>query len=117
MNNALFSKYNNKKTIIDGITFSSKRESKRYCELKLLQSGKEIKDLTLQVPHILQIAFTDFEGVKHRAITYISDFEYFDNKLKSLVVEDVKGMKTEVYKIKKKLFLYAYQDLIFREIT
>ena len=41
---------------------------------------------------------------------------YYDNHLERYVVEDVKGMKTEVYKIKKKLFEHKYPDLELLEI-
>ena len=44
------SKYNAKKVIVDGITFDSKKESKRYLELKQMQENGEIHDLQLQVP-------------------------------------------------------------------
>lgn len=106
-------KYHNTKTTLDGIKFDSKRESKRYSELLLLERGKVIKDLELQPEFILQLPFTDAMGNKHRAITYRADFQYKEKG--KIIVEDCKGMRTDVYKIKKKLFLYAYQDVEFRE--
>lgn len=110
------SKYNNKKTTTDRIKFDSIKEAKRYTELRLLEKAGEIKDLTVQPKFTLQCAFTDNMGEKHRPITYIADFRY-EEKGKT-VVEDVKSsahFQTEVYRIKKKLFLYGYQDVIFRE--
>ena len=109
-------KYHNKKTIIDGIRFDSKKESERYAELKLLERAKKIKKLVLQPEFILQCGFKDGMGDKHRPITYRADFQYIDTENGFTVVEDVKGMRTEVYKIKKKMFLYGYQDLVFSEI-
>jgi hypothetical protein len=109
------SKYGNKETIVDGIKFDSKREASRYQELKLLEKGKQIVGLELQPKYTLQLAFTDYDGVKHQAITYIADFTYFDKKFDIQVVEDCKGMRTEVYKIKKKLFLYGHGGLKFIE--
>ena len=111
-----YSKYKNKKTIIDGYAFDSIKESRRYSELKLLLKAKKIKNLELQPEFTLQISFMDRYCKKYRPITYIADFRYFDNELKEDVVEDVKAFRTEVYKIKKKMFLYSYQDLIFREV-
>ena len=113
------SKYNNKRTECDGIVFDSLRELARYKELKLLLRAGEIMDLTVHEPFILQLAFKDFEGKKHRPISYEADFYYFDIARKSYVAEDVKASKTfqtEVYRIKKKLFLYSYQDIQFHEI-
>ena len=109
-----FNKYSNKKTVIDNVTFDSKAEARRYGALKLLLRAKQIKNLTLQPRFILQCAFTDGMGEKHRMIEYVADFQYQEKG--KTIVEDVKGMKTEVYKLKKKLFLYSNQDLIFREV-
>lgn len=110
------SKYHNRKTTIDGIKFDSAREAKRYSELKLLERGKKIKKLVLQPEFILQCGFKDGMGDKHRPITYRADFQYIDTENGFTVVEDVKGMKTEVYKIKKKMFLYGNQDIVFSEV-
>ena len=107
------SKYNSRKTVIDGITFDSKKESKRYVELKKKQDEGEITDLRLQVPFELLPSFTieiDGKKRKRRNIRYIADFVYYENGQK--VVEDVKGRKTEIYKLKKKLFEYKYKTTI-----
>ena len=96
------SKYNAIKTTIDGITFDSRKEASRYTELKLLSKAGEIRELRLQVP---------FELIpkrgKLRAIRYIADFAYADNHGND-IVEDVKGMKTQVYKLKKRMMLEKY---------
>lgn len=108
-----YSKYRNKKVIIDGIKFDSIKESKRYLELKMLEKANEINNLKLQPKFILQESF-EKNGKKYREIIYIADFEYFDIKKGKWIIEDVKGMKTDVYKIKKKLFEYKfiYHELI-----
>ena len=108
-------KYHNKKVIFDNIVFDSKKEKKRYYELSLLQRANEIKDLELQVEYELQPAFKK-NGISYRKISYIADFKYFDNKLNKWIVEDTKGFRTDVYKIKKKLFEYKYPDLEIKEI-
>ena len=100
-------KYGNKKTMLDGILFDSKREAQRYAELKLMERAREIYDLQLQVPFVLIPVQKDEKGkVIERELKYIADFTYRDIKTGRLIVEDAKGVKTEVYKIKKKLMLY-----------
>lgn len=88
-------KYGNTKVLIDGITFQSKKEGNRYIDLKLLQDCGEISELVLQKPYKLII--NDF-----LICTYKADFVYKE-KDGTTVVEDAKGMKTQVYKLKKKL--------------
>lgn len=111
-----YSKYRAKKTVVDGIEFDSKRESERYCELKLLEKANEIRNLELQPRFLLQDKFKDKTGKTHRKIEYVADFLYIDKAGRN-VVEDVKGVLTDVYKIKKKMFLKIYDDQYeFREI-
>ena len=111
-----YSKYRAKKTVVDGIEFDSKREADRYCELKLLEKAKEIRDLELQPRFLLQDKFKDKQGNTHRKIEYVADFLYID-KLGRNIVEDVKGVLTDVYKLKKKMFLKLYDNqYVFREI-
>lgn len=100
-------KYNNKKTQIGKYTFDSKKEAERFVYLKARLDHGEIEKLALQVPFELQPAFTDAEGHKRRAITYVADFVYMERG--KWIVEDVKGFKTSVYRIKKKLFDYKYR--------
>ena len=109
------SKYGSKKVIVDGITFDSKRESNRYCELKLLERGGKIKDLTLQPKFELQPSFRK-NGKTIRAINYVADFTYYDFEKRRNVVEDVKGFKTKEYLLKKKMFEFKYPDLTIVEI-
>ena len=101
-------KYRNKKIVIDNHRFDSELEAKRYCQLKLLQRAKQISNLRLQVPFLLQEGFKK-NGKTHRKIEYIADFVYEENG--QTVVEDTKGMKTETFKIKQKLFEYKYPNL------
>lgn len=109
-------KYKNKKTQVDMYVFDSVLEAKRYKQLALLEKAGEIKNLQLQVKFELQEAFS--KNKKHfRAITYIADFMYFDNRSRQIVVEDTKGMKTDVFKIKQKLFEYRYPNLELRIVT
>jgi len=101
------SKYNNKKVQEDGFTFDSKAVRQRYLELKLLQRAGQIKNLTLQPRYELQASFKH-NGKTHRKIEYVADFQYIDTDTGKTIVEDVKGMKTDVFKLKMKLFLYHY---------
>ena len=107
------SKYYNQPTIVDGIKFDSRKEAQHYLELKLLQSAKVISNLELQPKFILQESFKK-KGKTYREISYIADFKYTENG--QVIVEDVKGKETEVFKIKHKLFEYRYPDLELRII-
>lgn len=104
------SKYHNKKTTYYGITFDSKAEAQTYLVLREREKAGQIKDLTLQPPYVLQPAFTNMGGSKCRPITYVADFTFYDVGLGRQRVIDTKGMKTEVYKIKRKLFDYKYKE-------
>lgn len=102
----MVSKYKNKKTVVDGITFDSKKEASRYLELKKLKDAGFIDDLELQVKFVL---IPKQEG--ERECSYIADFVYKDKQTGETIVEDVKPSpryKTDVYKIKKKLMLFVY---------
>lgn len=94
-------KYGAKPTIVDGIRFHSKRESERYSELKLLERAKKISDLRTQPKFPIEV-----NGYK--ICVYIADFAYWDHKELREVVEDVKGAKTALYSIKKKLVESIY---------
>lgn len=103
------SKYGNQKTVINGITFDSRKEAARYTELMLLLRAGEIQDLKLQPEFTLQEAFKTSDGEPVRALRYRADFSYrravnegVDTRLET-VVEDVKGFKTKEYEVKKKL--------------
>lgn len=109
------SKYRAIKTVVDGITFDSRKEGRRYRELRLLEKAGVIKDLSLQPRFLLQEAYSK-NGRAVRKIEYIADFSYYDLEKDKFVVEDVKGLKTDVYKLKKKIFEFKYPDLEISEI-
>lgn len=109
------SKYKAHKTYVNGIVFDSRQEAKRYIFLKEKERVGSIKDLTLQPRFVLQPAFKK-NGKTIRKIEYVADFRYWDCENKEDVVEDVKGFKTDVYNLKKKLFEYRYLSLNLREI-
>ena len=105
------SKYHSKKTEYDGILFDSKREAARYAELKLLKEAGEIKNLELQKVFELIPAQRGEDGkIIERACTYKADFVYQERIPGGwrLIIEDVKGMRTDTYKIKRKLMLERY---------
>ena len=102
-----YNKYNNKKVEYDGHVFDSQKECTRYKQLRLLERAGLIKDLELQKEYILQDKFK-LNNKTIRKITYVADFTYYSDIDKKVHVVDVKGFKTEVYKLKKKLFEYKY---------
>ena len=106
-------KFNAVRTEVDGITFASKAEAKRYCELKLSVKAKRIAHLEHQPVFPLIV-----NGVK--VGKYVADFRYvvlpWDYEEPVTVVEDVKGMKTPVYRLKKKL-VEAQYGITITEIT
>ncbi len=106
-------KYRNKKVVVDGEEFDSIRESQRYKELKLLERAGKIKNLELQPRFLLQDSFKK-NGRVFREIEYVADFQYIENG--KTIVEDVKGMQTDVFKLKHKIFEKVYPDLELRII-
>lgn len=90
------SKYRNRKVVIDGVTFDSKAEASRFGTLKLRERIGEITDLELQVRFPLVVNGT-------KVTTYVADFRYREVSTGAVIVEDVKGVRTPVYKLKKKL--------------
>ncbi len=100
------SKYKNKKVVVDNILFDSKKEANYYTKLKILRDAGKILDLELQKRFVLQQSFK-LHGKTYRAITYIADFVYKDQEGQTHVV-DTKGYRTQVYKIKKKLFMKKF---------
>lgn len=100
-------KYGAKKTEFDGIVFDSRKEASRYAELKLMQRAGEIRDLKLQVPFELIPKQEENGRIVERAVKYIADFVYTDRD-GQMVVEDAKGMRTDVYKLKKKMMRWLW---------
>lgn len=106
-------KYKNKKVQIDMYVFDSIAESRRYKELALLEKAGEIENLQLQPKFLLQDSFKK-NGKTYRKIEYIADFMYEEKG--QVIVEDVKGKETEVFKLKHKLFEKKYPGLELRII-
>lgn len=109
------SKYNSRKTSVDNIMFDSLAEASYYKRLKLLKKAGEIKDFELQPTYILQAAYKRGKR-KVQPITYKADFlvTYPDGRQEII---DVKGMKTAIYRMKKKMFEYRYPDLEIVEVS
>ena len=100
------SKYSNIKMVVDNITFASRKEGRRYQDLKILLRSGAIQGLDLQPEYEFY-----YQGVK--ICKYIADFRYIENNV--LIVEDVKGgPRTPVYRIKAKL-LKAFFNITVRE--
>lgn len=108
------SKYKNQKTQIDMYVFDSAKEAQRYRELTLLERAGEISNLELQPRFLLQESFKK-NGKTYRKIEYIADFKYTEKD--KTIVEDVKGLQTEVFKIKHKLFEKKYPDMELKIIN
>ena len=109
-------KYRAIRTMVDGITFDSKREANRYSKLKMMEKAGIINSLKLQPEFKCQI-----NGKK--ICTYKADFEYLmvdeegpDGQIGYYIVEDVKGFKTPVYKLKKKLVEALFPGTVIKEI-
>lgn len=104
------SKYHSQKTVVDGITFASKKEANRYAELVLMEKAHEITGLEMQRKFTLIGAQRDSTGrVIERPCVYIADFVYKDQD-GNTVVEDTKSpaTRTPAYVIKRKLMLSIY---------
>lgn len=102
-------KYHNTKTEIDGIRFDSKKEGRRYTELRIMQEAGEISGLRLQVPfELIPNQYGKDGKVAERKVKYIADFVY--QRDGDIVVEDVKSKasRTDVYRLKKKLMRHVW---------
>lgn len=125
------SKYGAKKTECDGYVFDSKRESERYSELKIREAAGEIFGLELQprfecvvngkkiCTYIADFRYKEYNPPEN--IKYIQDDGSVEEKVVDFtgfktIVEDVKGMKTPAYKLKKKL-VEALHNIEIKEIT
>lgn len=100
-------KYKNKKVIYDGIKFDSNREMAYYIKLKMLEEKGIIKDLELQKSFELQPSFK-INGKTYKKITYRADFSYVSVEDNKIHIVDTKGFRTNVYKLKRKMFAYKY---------
>lgn len=105
------SKYHNVRIEVDGIKFDSKKEYKRYTELKILEKAGVIKDLRLQVP--FELVPSQKGGLRsERPLVYMADFVYFDCEKQKQVIEDTKGVKTDLYVAKRKLMKLAGHEIV-----
>lgn len=117
------SKYGNRKVVRDGIKFDSEREAARFAELKVLRAMGKIRDLRLQANFTLVEGYTTIEGERIKPMVYREDFTYeraTEPDCNGAVywlreVEDVKGMRTKEYQLKKKLMREKY-GITIREV-
>lgn len=110
------SKYHNKKTVVDGIEFDSKKEGNRYRELLLLERAGAISNLQRQVKYeLLPAQYRPVFDKKtrkwkdrcvERECSYVADFVYQQDG--ETVVEDTKGFRTKDYILKRKMLLYFH---------
>lgn len=126
-----YNKYGSQKVTIDCIRFDSIKEARRYQQLNLMLLSGEITGLELQVPfELIPAQYEESERLitkgphkgEHKrgkciekSVVYVSDFVYSENGKR--IVEDVKGMRTKDYIIKRKLFRYLFgKEYEFREV-
>ena len=102
-------KYHAKKVKYGGLVFDSRKEYRRWRELLLLEKVGMIKGLRRQVKYEL---LPRVPGKWPRSVTYIADFVYYEGKKE--IVEDVKGYRTDVYKLKKRL-MWVVHGIEIRE--
>lgn len=111
-------KYNAKKTEVNGITFDSKLEAERYEQLLWLERAEEITGLVLQPEfQILKGYRIADTGEKVRSRFYIADFMYFDKRSKHWIVEDTKGMETADFRLKWDVVRTQYPEYEFKKVT
>lgn len=111
-------KYKNIKAEYNGAVYDSRKEMRRAVALDWLAKVGIIRDLERQKKFILQEGYVNNKGEKIREIAYFADFVYYDTERKMWVAEDVKSpaTRTEVYKIKKKMFENRYREYWFEEV-
>jgi len=102
------SKYKAVKITTDEGTFDSMGEYARWQDLKLLQRGGVITGLKRQVKFELIPKQKTKDGKTVPAVDYVADFRYYDTRKQEWITEDFKGMRTDVYKLKKKLMLFRW---------
>lgn len=100
------SKYGNRYVKADGYTFDSQAEYGRYCQLVLAVNAKVISGLQVHPRYELQPAFVDNQGQRVKPIVYEADFAYYENGV--MIIEDIKGVETEAFKLKWKLLRYKF---------
>ena len=111
-------KYHNRETVVDGHRFASRREAARYGELRLLERAGQIAGLELQPAFVLHAPKLNSDGELVRLVSigkYLADFRYRDLISGLEVVEDAKGVRTPVYRLKSKLIAVEY-GITIREV-
>lgn len=111
-------KYKAQPVTIDGIRFASKKEAKRYCELRLLLKAGEISNLEIHPRFKLLINGAALRYDGGRPAFYVADFAYFDPSRERRIVEDVKSpaTRTPLYKLKRALVEAIYPAVKIVEI-
>lgn len=108
------SKYHSEKVQIDGETFDSRREARRWMDLRLLEQVGEIRDLRRQVKYtLIPTQREEGDGKKpgkllEKEVSYYADFVYTDARTGEQIVEDAKGVRTDAYILKRKLMLFVH---------
>lgn len=94
------------KCMVGALKFDSKAEARRWVELERLARAGFILNLQRQVVFVLAPG-VKYKGAKRAtpALRYVADFMYKDASTGARIVEDVKGMRTQAYKIKRHLML------------
>ncbi|MDD4352668.1 MAG: DUF1064 domain-containing protein [Candidatus Gracilibacteria bacterium] len=116
-----YNKYGNKKIEYGNQKFDSKKEASFARQLDLLKNAHNPENKVLsyerQVKFLLQPSFVDSQGNTHQKIEYWADFvvKYEDGREEVIDVKAAKNFTTDVYKIKKKLLLFKYPDINFKE--
>lgn len=107
-------KYKAKPQYIGGRRFASGVEADRAKVLQTWLACGVISELEYQPRFLLQEAFRDNRGRLNRKIDYVADFSYIEEGRS--IIEDVKGMPTQAYLLKAKLFRAKYPELVHKEI-
>ena len=107
------SKYGNKKIEVLGIKFDSKREARRYLDLKAMEAAGQIQNLQLQVKFLLLPSQRVDGKAVEKPVYYVADFQYKQNG--KTIVEDSKGHRTKDYILKRKMLLY-FHGIQVREV-
>jgi hypothetical protein len=115
------SKYNATKTMVDGVLFDSRKEAKRYGELKQLEKAGEISHLELQPKFFLfgsngAVLMKSDRYPNGRRATWRGDFSYFCSQRNKRICEDVKGVRTDMYLLKRAVVEACYPGLEIVEI-
>lgn len=112
-----YQKFRAKKTVIDGIRFASKLEAERYLQLKMMLKTEPplISDLVLQPEFQIFCGYVDPKtGEKVKSRYYVADFQYVDNLEHKTIVEDTKGVETDVFRLKWDIVRKKYPEFEFR---